>query len=60
MKTLVDTCKSLFQVKYYTSTERMTNNNFMLGMENLPSEIQYHWAEIRNRYDQARGFIKLI
>ena len=26
-----------------------------IGLENLPSEIQYHWAEIKNRNDQAKG-----
>ncbi|KAG1175337.1 hypothetical protein G6F70_000715 [Rhizopus microsporus] len=33
---------------------------FISSMENLPSEIQYHWAEIRNRYDQARAPEKRI
>lgn len=32
-----------------------SNHFFFLGLENLPSEIQYHWAEIRSRYDQAKG-----
>lgn len=27
------------------------------GLENLPSEIQYHWAEIKNRYEQAEGLL---
>lgn len=32
-----------------------SNPSVFVGLENLPSEIQYHWAEIRNRYDQAKG-----
>ncbi|KAI8646479.1 hypothetical protein BD408DRAFT_440146 [Parasitella parasitica] len=28
---------------------------YIQSLENLPSEIQYHWAEIRNRYDQAKA-----
>lgn len=26
-----------------------------IGLENLPSEIRYHWAEIKNRNEQAKG-----
>ncbi|OBZ89092.1 Chromatin modification-related protein YNG2 [Choanephora cucurbitarum] len=33
---------------------------YMQSLENLPSEIQYHWAEIRNRYDQAKAPEKRI
>ncbi|KAL7312710.1 hypothetical protein PS15m_012373 [Mucor circinelloides] len=32
-----------------------SNPSVFVGLENLPSEIQYHWAEIRNRYDQAKA-----
>lgn len=32
----------------------------LLALENLPSEIQYHWAEIRNRYDQSKGWFIMI
>ncbi|CEP11130.1 hypothetical protein [Parasitella parasitica] len=28
---------------------------YIQSLENLPSEIQYHWAEIRDRYDQAKA-----
>ncbi|KAI8976124.1 hypothetical protein BDB01DRAFT_804602 [Pilobolus umbonatus] len=28
---------------------------YVQSLENLPSEIRYHWAEIRNRYDQAKA-----
>ncbi|KAI8047832.1 uncharacterized protein B0P05DRAFT_565221 [Gilbertella persicaria] len=33
---------------------------YIQSLENLPSEIQYHWAEIRNRYDKARVSEKRI
>lgn len=33
---------------------------YIQSLENLPSEIQYHWAEIKNRYDQAKAPEKRI